>query len=201
MSNLLYNPQYVTNYYIIGVIKNHGMNVRYLRYGDDKRKHYDNTYANKSQQDALMRDSVYEGLLPISKDLIMLLYGDKSSFVNASGNDKYENIESVIFYYDKYLGDVSMPTILSIKAGIFIPTLSPLMYDYLYSKLYTYIETASEQTPYSEEKVEVLTLDEAIGYTKPQWEKYIKENFPTQPPSHETRSDFVMDMFYRIDRD
>lgn len=72
------------------------------------------------------------------------------------------------------------------------------MHSYIYNKLYNYIETASVQTPFSEDDSEVLTMDEAIGYSKDQWEDFVKRNYPSQNIPYETRTDFVMETFYKL---
>jgi len=175
-----------------------------MRLSELKREKIDPNYEqiprNINTGEALERWNKFGNLLQISQELILLMYETREAFANAPDSIRPKNIENIVFLYDDLLGDRNMPSILSNEAGIFVALFSTDMHHFIYAKLYNYINTASRQTPTATGKVEVLSFDESIDFNKDQWDEYVRRNFPGEDIKWETRSDFVMQMFYNIDR-
>lgn len=175
-----------------------------MRLGDlnkkDNNPNYEQIPRNINTGEALDRWNKFGKMLQISQELILLMYDTREAFANTAYSIRPKNIEKIVFLYDELLGDRSMPGILANEAGIFVGLFSTDMHHFIYAKLYNYINTASSQTPTSTEKVQVLSFDDSIGYNKDQWEEYTHKNFPGEDIAWKTRSDFVMQMFYNIDR-
>lgn len=141
----------------------------------------------------------FEKLLLLSQELILLMYKTQKQFAEIPLDFRYKNIEDVVVLYDELLGLKNTPGVISKMAGIDVVIHSTDMDNYIYGKLYSYIETATIQTPFSEDGSEVLTFDQVIGFNKDEWTDFVKRNYFTQPIPFETRSDFVMQMYYRMD--
>jgi len=148
----------------------------------------------------LSRLNKFEKLLDINQDLLLLIYKTPEDFASASKDSRKKNIENLIFLYDELLGIKSTPGLISRMAGIDLKIPNPNVEEFLYSKLYRYIQVSSSQTPntYNENGVKVLDFEDVIGLTKDAWLKYINENFPSTDTSYETRSDFIMREFYDL---
>jgi len=148
----------------------------------------------------LSRLNKFEKLLDINQDLLLLIYKTPEDFASASKDSRKKNIENLIFLYDELLGIKSTPGLISRMAGIDLKIPNLNVEEFLYSKLYRYIQVSSSQTPntYNENGVKVLDFEDVISLNKDAWLKYINQNFPSTDPSYETRSDFIMREFYDL---
>jgi len=147
----------------------------------------------------IKRWNQFEKLLPLSQELILLMYKNQKHFAEAPLAVQYKNIESLVFLYDELLGLRNTPGLISKMAGMDVAIRSKDIDNYIYGKLSSYINAAATQTPYSENRTEVLTFDEVINFNKDEWVDFIKRNYFNQDIPFGTRSDFVMQMYYHMD--
>jgi len=152
----------------------------------------------------LERLNKFERLINLNQDLLLLIYKTPEAFAEASGDTRKKNIEDVVFLYDELMGIRSTPSLISRMAGIDLRLPNPNVDDYLYWKLYRYIEISASQNPsaFYGNDIRVLDFNTTIGVKKDDWVKYMKQNFPSSTSldsTYETRSDFVLSEFYDLD--
>jgi len=149
--------------------------------------------------DKINRWKKFDRLLPISKDLILLMYKTQKQFAETPKFNRHKNIENLIFIYDELIGFKNTPGVISAMGGIEVVTNTSDMDNYIYDKLYFYIDAFANQTPTSfDHEQNALTLEEVIGMNKDDWKRFISENFPTNNIPFTSRSDFVMQTFYKL---
>ena len=149
--------------------------------------------------DKIDRWKKFDRLLLLSKDLILLMYKTQKQFAETPEFSRHKNIEDLIFIYDELLGLKNTPGVISAMGGIEVVTNTADMDNYIYDKLYFYIDAFANQTPASPVYGNnVLTLEEVIGMNKDDWNNFIAENFPANTIPFTTRSDFVMQTFYKL---
>lgn len=148
----------------------------------------------------LERLNKFEKLIVLNQNLLLLIYKTPEAFAEASGDTIKKNIENIIFLYDELMGIRSTPGLISIMAGIDLKMPNPNVENYLYWKLYRYIEVSSSQTPsaFYGNGVEVLDFETVIGLNRDEWRKYVKHNYPSLTPAYEARSDLVLGEFYDL---
>jgi len=152
----------------------------------------------------LERLNKFEKLITLNQNLILLIYKTPEAFATASGAERKKNLESIIFLYDELMGIPSTPALISKMVGMGLKMPNPNIDNYLYWKLYRYIEVSSSQTPASFDGgggVEVLDFERVIGFNSDEWKAYMKRNYPSTIAPYETRSDFVLREFYDLDAD
>ncbi len=156
---------------------------------------YDINIAEKIQ-----RWNQFDHLSPLNQDLLLLLYNTQIHFAELPQPRRYTHIDKVIFFYDLFVGLQTTAGILSEMAGIEVLLHSTDMNTVIYNKLYTYIQAAAVQTPFSEDGYEAFTLDKVISVSNEVWNAFVTRNYPEQSIPYNIRSDFVMHRFYCLDR-
>jgi hypothetical protein len=137
----------------------------------------------------------FEKMLDITQDLILLLYDNQKAY--SESDTLYPNIESGIRLYDELLGLKDTPALISYKFGIDVAANAFNQEIMIYDKLYIYIQAFATQTPITLNGVRSLTLESVMGFSKNQWNEYMKKNFPQENIPYNNRSDFVMRTFYQ----
>jgi len=151
----------------------------------------------------LERLNKFEKLITLNQNLILLIYKTPEDFATASESERKKNLESIIFLYDELMGIPSTPGLISRMLGIELKTPSSNVDNYLYWKLYRYLEVSSSQTPSSilsnnRNSIEVLDFETVIGFNVDEWKAYIKKNYASLTLPYESRSDFILREFYDL---